>query len=432
MRFALIINTVAALIVSILAGTPAWAVDLNRPITFQIPAQRLSRALLEFSHQAHVQIIVGPEVGERATDGIFGTYSIGDALTMLLRGSSLGYRVINETSITVGSVAALERESGKGAAPADQRQVTAAPTNSTTNAAAQTAPSSVSSGNKVSQLEEIVVTGTHIPGGAPVGSVVSVYTSEDVNRSSAATVDQFARTMTDNFASVDTISNPYSNIRFSPTSSSNGINTFQGASFNLHALGPAATLTLLNGQRLAPGGLDGSFTDISLIPLSAIDHIEVLPDGASAIYGADAVAGVVNIITRKDFNGAETAVRYGGTTEGGAGEVTASQLLGESWGTGNILLGYEYDDQQGLSAPQRAYMPDLGGPYSLIPQNRRNSIFVSGSQELGAKMTLSGNVLYSDRLFGAANTLASPPSAFIKAPTLGVGQRTECHSGART
>ena len=117
MRFALIINTVAALIVSILAGTPAWAVDLNRPITFQIPAQRLSRALLEFSHQAHVQIIVGPEVGERATDGIFGTYSIGDALTMLLRGSSLGYRVINETSITVGSVAALERESGKAQPP---------------------------------------------------------------------------------------------------------------------------------------------------------------------------------------------------------------------------------------------------------------------------------------------------------------------------
>ena len=201
----------------------------------------------------------------------------------------------------MGSVAALEKESGKGAAPADQRQATAAPTNGATNAAAQTAP--LSQRETKCQLEEIVVTGTHISGVAPVGAVVIVYTSEDANQSGAATVDQFARTMTDNFASVDTISNQYSNMRFSPTSLSNGTNTFQGAAFNLHGLGPTATLTLLNGQRLAPGGLDGSFTDISQIPLSAMDHIEVLPDGASAIYGADAVAGVVNIITRNDFKG---------------------------------------------------------------------------------------------------------------------------------
>jgi len=65
---------------------------------------------------------------------------------------------------------------------------------------------------------------------------------------------------------------------------------------------------LLNGQRLAPGGLDGSFTDISQIPLSAVDHIEVLPDGASAIYGADAVAGVVNIVTRRISPAPKTTV----------------------------------------------------------------------------------------------------------------------------
>ena len=155
-------------------------------------------------------------------------------------------------------------------------------------------------------------------GVAPVGAPIVLYTREDTNQSGAATLDQFARNIPDNLASVDTIANPYSNIRFSPTVLSNGINTFQGTSFNLRGLGPTATLTLLNGQRLAPAGLDGSFTDSSQIPLSAIEHIEVLPDGASAIYGADAVAGVVNMITRKDFKGAETSVRYGGATEGGA------------------------------------------------------------------------------------------------------------------
>ena len=258
-------------------------------------------------------------------------------------------------------------------------------------------------------LDEIVVTGTHIRGEAPVGSTPIAYTRVGIDQSGAATLDQFARMMPGNFASVDAISNPSSNIRFSSTSVSNGINAFRGASFNLHGLGPTATLTLLNGQRLAPGGLDGSFTDISQIPLSAIDRIEVLPNGASAIYGADAVAGVVNIITRKDFNGAETAVRYGGSTDGGADEITTSQLLGKSWSTGNILLDYEFDDQHGLNAAQRAYVPDLGGPYSLVPESRRNSIFLSGSQEWGPRTTISGDVLYSDRSFSDSTTLDSPP-----------------------
>ncbi len=401
------------LIIKFLAGSPAWAVDLTRPINFQIPPQQLTRALLDFSHQAHVQIIVGPEVGGRTTDGILGTHSIGDALTILLRGSSLTYTVINDTSITVGSAAGLEKQLGKtpplGAA--GRANATAAASNSSTDAVTQNMPSSE---DDATVLDEIVVTGTHIPGVAPVGSSVSIYTREDIGESGAATLDQFARNVTNNFASIDTIANQYSNIRFSATAMSNGTNTFQGASFNLRGLGPTATLTLLNGQRLAPSGLDGSFTDISQIPLSAIDRVEVLSDGASAIYGADAVGGVVNVITRKDFNGLETFVRYGGSTEGGADEVTASQLLGKSWSTGNILLNYEYDDQQGLSALQRVYIPDLGGPYSLIPQNRRNSVFVSGSQELTANTTFSGNVLYSDRQFSVANTVASPPSAFTQ------------------
>jgi iron complex outermembrane receptor protein len=262
--------------------------------------------------------------------------------------------------------------------------------------------------SRSSSLDEIIVTGTHIRGEVPVGSALTIYARADIEQSGSATLDQFARNMTENFSGTDTISNQSSNIRFSPTSSSTGIHTFQGASFNLHGLGPGTTLTLLNGQRLAPGGLDGAFTDISQIPLSAVDHIEVLPDGASAIYGADAVAGVVNIITRRDFTGAQTTVRYGGATEGGADEVTAAQLLGKSWSTGNVLFNYEFDDQNGLTASQRTYVPDLGGPYSLIPENRRHSIFISGSQEWGDRTTLSGDVLYSDRKFSDASTFLSP------------------------
>jgi len=88
----------------------------------------------------------------------------------------------------------------------------------------------------------------------------------------------------------------------------------------------------------------------------------VLDDGTSAIYGSDAVAGVVNIITRKDFDGAETSFRYGGSTEGGAVEYTASQLLGHFWDSGDFVLNYEYDDQGGLDASQRNWIGAPGRP----------------------------------------------------------------------
>ena len=102
-----------ALTVMFLTTTPAWAVDLTQQVSFSIRPQRLATALLEFSHQARVQIVVGPEVGERKTAGVSGMHSIGDALSTLLDGSSLSFKVINDTSITVGSAAALQQQPDK-------------------------------------------------------------------------------------------------------------------------------------------------------------------------------------------------------------------------------------------------------------------------------------------------------------------------------
>jgi iron complex outermembrane receptor protein len=246
-------------------------------------------------------------------------------------------------------------------------------------------------------LDEIVVTGTNIRGENPVGAALIVYTYEDIEQSGSATLAQFARQIPENFAGLDTISNVNSNLGILPQGATS--NVFQGTAFDLNGLGVGSTLTLLNGHRIAPGGLDGSFVDISQIPLSIIDHLEVLDDGASAIYGSDAVAGVVNIVTRKVFTGAETGLQYGTSTEGGAGEYTASQLLGHSWGSGNVLFDYEHDSQDGLDASQRHWIPNQLGPFSLIPENRRSSAFVAVRQNVGNNTTLSGNVLYGERDF---------------------------------
>jgi iron complex outermembrane recepter protein len=396
-------RVLAGLACCALSSAMALADDSAPTQTFQIPPADLIASLELLAKQSGIEFIYDADQLEGIqAHGVSGEWTPRAALMKLLEGTHLIVTEHNGALLIATPAGGQSRTATSNAAR--QVQTTSdLPSPALNEAGAVTADRS----SRNASLDEIIVTGTHIRGAAPVGSALIVYTRTDIEQSGSATLDQFARTMTANFASVDTISNPSSNIRFSAAAASNGSNAFQGAAFNLHGLGPSTTLTLLNGQRLAPGGLDGSFTDISLIPLSAVDHVEVLPDGASAIYGADAVSGAVNIITRTNFSGAETTVRYGGSTEGGADEATVSQLFGKTWTTGNVIADYEFDDQHGLSASQRDYIPNLGAPYSLIPANRRNSIFIGGSQELAAKTTISSDVLYSDRRFSDAGTFGS-------------------------
>ena len=360
-------------------------------VHFDLPAQPLAQSLEAIGSESHIDIgFSSSKVAGLTAPALKADLTVEDALLRVLSGTGLRLRRINDHAIVIvgegdssAPEAGAKSESGDRATAADQ-------------------------------LTEIIVTGSHIRGEVPAGSQLKVYTREDLDQSGAATLDEFARTMAQNFSNTDSVSNFASN-GYLASFSSTGSNVSNGAAFNIHGLGPSATLTLLNGHRMAPAGSDGSFTDISQIPLSAIDHIEVLSDGASAIYGTDAVAGVVNIITKKDFDGAETALRYGSATQGGAREVTASQLLGKSWASGNALLTYEYDDQGGLSATQRSYIPDQGGPYSLLPEDRRNSVFVTGSQDAGADTTVSGEAIYSDRATSYANTYASSISTSVNA-----------------
>jgi outer membrane receptor protein involved in Fe transport len=129
-----------------------------------------------------------------------------------------------------------------------------------------------------------------------------------------------------------------------------------GSTVDLRGLGADATLTLLNGRRLAPAGF-GNFVDISAIPLSAVARVDVLADGASATYGADAVAGVVNIILRDDFEGAETSVRYAAATPGEPTEIGFSQVFGAAWDTGSAMIGYEYRERSALASETRSSPP---------------------------------------------------------------------------
>ncbi len=155
----------------------------------------------------------------------------------------------------------------------------------------------------VQQLQRVEVTGSNLRRtDAETASPVQVISRQDIEKSGKATVADYLQTLTvDNAGSI-------------PSGFGTGFATgSQGIS--LRGLGAGSTLVLMNGRRMAPYGLadDGQkvFTDLSTVPMEAIDRIEILKDGASAIYGSDAIAGVVNIILRKDFTGVVAKASYG-------------------------------------------------------------------------------------------------------------------------
>ena len=140
-------------------------------------------------------------------------------------------------------------------------------------------------------------------------------------------------------------------------------------SASLRGLGSQRTLVLLNGRRLAPYALSGGQSvDLSGIPSSALERVEVLKDGASAIYGSDAIGGVINFILRKDYAGVEVGGNYYGTEQGGGNNtrVYATAGTGSLVRDGyNVFVSADYFRQQALSAAERAstrttYLPDIG------------------------------------------------------------------------
>ncbi len=185
---------------------------------------------------------------------------------------------------------------------------------------------------------DIVVTGSLIRG-LPrefVASPVFSYGQGDIVRSGAGSVSEYMLSIPQNFTGdLSDFGSSASSIG-STLGSGTTNNQYDGfASFALRGLASDATLTLLNGRRMASVGMVESPT-VSVIPSALIERIDIISDGASATYGADAVAGVVNIVTRKPKNGLELRVRGATTTATGSKNWEASALAGHSWATGSV------------------------------------------------------------------------------------------------
>jgi iron complex outermembrane receptor protein len=183
----------------------------------------------------------------------------------------------------------------------------------------------------VKVLEPITVTGYHIKridieGPAPL----VVFDREDFEQAGINTLEEFAR---------------YLPINLPEELRDDG--AIGATGFDLRGIGIDTTLVLVNGFRIAPyAQLAENTVDINSIPVSAIDRVEILKDGASAIYGADAIAGVVNIILRSDFNGMEASGGYGISERGDDREVFADFVAGRYHARGNIMFSLSWYDRE--------------------------------------------------------------------------------------
>jgi iron complex outermembrane recepter protein len=353
---------VRTFIVSLLATAlvrTVWAEPASPPLEFHIEGGDATSTLTEFSRQAHLQLLFDYNVVKgHTTRPLDGSFLPSAALQQLLANTDLEFDFVNERTLAV-----TQKE-----VPTDASKIAAEPKREPRHSARLKSPSPVNPGIPV---DVVRITGTYVSDEPPIGEEIISASRQDIEATGAATPADFLRTLPQVFGG-----GPNQDTHIGAEALTN---SGLGVGVNLRGLGARATLVLLNGRRIAPSGTAGEFVDIENIPLSAIDRIDILPDSASAMFGADAIGGVVNFVLRDKLDGAETILRGGSGTHGDLQEYLFSQSFGKAWNGGHALIALEFYDRGPLSASDRAYaVSDLrsfgGGNFNTAQTNPGNII----------------------------------------------------------
>lgn len=352
------IRTKATLIACALSSMLAVA-QAQAPQKITIPPGELDTALESLVKQTGIQLLYDVrQVEGLRTLGVSEAASPQAAVDALLKGTTLTIKTdtsgailiaapnsnrATATSATHDVPASLRSaQADRQPAPTQARNPADQGTNVRSGAASTMEPSTFT-------LDEIIVTGTRLKRLEVEGpSPVVVITRDDIERSGAATPREVLNTVTQNAVSRD----------------ESGIGTFLGAStVQLRGLPLGTTLMLINGRRVGSSGptVSANLFDLNNIPLEAIERIEVLTDSASAIYGADAVGGAVNLILRSDFTGAGANVRFGTSGEGDADERNAALTFGGKGDAFSGMVVLDFFDRDPLHGADRK----LGSTWDL-------------------------------------------------------------------
>lgn len=337
--------------VAVMTGT-ATAAQPAEQMAIDLPAQPLGNSLKALALQSRSTILADADViGDSPAPAVQGRFTVEDTLRRLLQGVGLTFDRVDG-----GYVVRPEQARG------DRRAASDGP--------------------------GIIVTGSRIRG-APGASPVTILSEKTIRDSGLADLGEVARSLPQSFGGGQ---NP--GVGFNVPSSTGG-NVGGGSTVNLRGLGSDATLTILNGRRV-PYDSARQGVDISAIPLAAVDRIEIVADGASAIYGSDAVGGVVNVMLKRDYDGVETRARLAGATDGGDVEQRYSILAGTRWQGGGGFVAYEYNRNTALLTNQRDYArvrPNV----TILPASQRHAIVASVHQDITDTLTIEADALYNDR-----------------------------------
>ncbi len=423
MRQGITSTALAALLMA--SATPVAAQQAEAARRFNIPAGPLERALPAFARQSGQQILYPSAlIAGRSAPALIGDYPVETALGLLLRDTGLTYRR-SRPNVFVLIDPAARADAGEPDA---------------------------------TELDDVVVTGSLLRGVTDGPSPVVMVSRDQIDRDGHATVAQALAALPQNFGGTA------NEAALGNGGDRSGTNANYANGVNLRGLGSDATLVLVNGRRIAGTGSKGDFADVSSIPTAAVERIDVLLDGASALYGADAVGGVVNIVLRDDYDGAETRARYGVAGDGAFSDTLFAQTLGRTWATGSIMGVYEYHDRDALPAAERRRAGDsdlrwLGGsdrrqnfsnpgnivvidPASggyvsayaipsgqdgtdlepadflagqtnlsnyrtgldVLPRQTRHIAYLAGRQDLGSRLTVSGDARWAQRDYETRST----------------------------
>lgn len=443
--------------VLVAAAAPALAAGEK---AINLPAGTLEQSLAALSAQTGDQLVFPLElVAGRPAPALSGRYTTEDALRRLFAAGTIDARRTGPRVVVLKL-----RRTRAAAAPAANG--TSEPRPFEVASAGGAEPIATANGASLPagphMVAEVRVTGTHIRGGSPAAPVL-VVDQVALERSGYATVSGALQALPQNFGGESTDATAV--VRADPLSTNSGYAT----GINLRGLGSDATLVLVNGRRLAGSGNRGDFADLSAIPAIVVDRVEVLLDGASALYGSDAVGGVVNVVLRETLDGGEIRLRAG-TDDHGPREGVFAGAFGRTWASGHVLFAYEGYRREALTASQRRFtasadLRPLGGtdhrdsfsypgnvvrtdpvtaaivPFwaipagssgiglrpsdfqagvvnrfnqnqglDVLPDQRRHSAYLSWAQDVSDTITVSGDVRYG---FRRARTRTPPATSTL-------------------
>jgi len=307
--------------------TPRVRASVPETIQFVINAPQLGPALIQFSHQSGLAIVFSSRITRnRPAPPLTGTLSTKEALDHLLANTGLSWELVEGRIVAVFETRCSNPETRDEQCPDSSQTLSKYPL-------------------YVPGLEETWIYGTQTTGSrirqvnSNGATPVDIISSPDIELSGAQTLGEllkFVPAVAGNAAS---------------TAISNGGDGT--ATVTLRGLPSSNTLVLINGRRVANDGLAGESVDLNSIPPAAVERIEILKDGASAIYGSDAIAGVVNIIMKQDFHGFLAETYYGQAEAGDLRTQTQTLQYGTGIPNGSFFISGSFYDQEPIFSRDR-------------------------------------------------------------------------------